>query len=87
MFHTIHNKHCLLVHFITFLFIQGAFIMHSIWGNSKQDNAAIFRACLQSIQNQCQKLGKIFTGPMYKLLLSFTVILDVYRSFIPNVKK
>ena len=33
---------------------------------------------------QCKKLGKIFTGPMYKLLLSFMVISDVYRSFIPN---
>ena len=31
---------------------------------------------------QCQKWGKIFTGPTYKLLLSFTVISDVYRSFI-----
>ena len=34
--------------------------------------------------NQCQKLGKIFTGLTYKLLLSFTVIPEVYRSFIPN---
>ena len=32
---------------------------------------------------QCQKLGKIFTGPTYKLLFSFTVISDVHKSFIP----
>ena len=32
--------------------------------------------------HQCQKLGKIFTGPTYKLLLSFTVISDVYRYFL-----
>ena len=29
---------------------------------------------------QYQKLGKIFTGPMYKLLLIFMVISDVYMS-------
>ena len=34
--------------------------------------------------SECQKLGKIFTGPMYKLLLSFMAILDVYMSFIPH---
>ena len=34
--------------------------------------------------SQCQKLGKIITGLTYKLLLSFTVISDVYRSFMPN---
>ena len=33
---------------------------------------------------QCQQVGKIFIGPMYKLLLSFTVISDVHMSFIPN---
>ena len=33
---------------------------------------------------QCQTLGKIFTHPMCKLVFSFTVISDVYRSFIPN---
>ena len=33
---------------------------------------------------QCKKLGKIFTGPTYQLLLSFAVILDVYRSFTIN---
>ena len=33
---------------------------------------------------QCQKLGKIFAGPPYKVLLSCTVISDVYRCFIPN---
>ena len=33
---------------------------------------------------QCQKLAKIFTGPIYKLLLSFMVISDVCRSFISN---
>ena len=32
----------------------------------------------------CQKLGKIFTGPIYKQLLSFTVIPDVNKSFIQN---
>ena len=32
---------------------------------------------------QCQRFGKIFTGPTCKLLLSVTVILDVYRSCIP----
>ena len=37
-----------------------------------------------SSQKQCQKLGKIFTGPAFKLLLSFTAISDVYMSFIPN---
>ena len=30
------------------------------------------------------KLRKIFTGLTYRLFLSFIVILDVYRSFIPN---
>ena len=35
-------------------------------------------------QVQCHKLGKIFTCPMHKLLLSSTVISDVYRSFTPN---
>ena len=30
------------------------------------------------------KLGNVFTGPTYKLLLIFTVISDVYRPFIPN---
>ena len=30
------------------------------------------------------KNRKIFTGLTYKLLLSFTIISDVYRSFIPN---
>ena len=30
------------------------------------------------------KIREIFTGPTYKLILSFTVISDVYRSFIPN---
>ena len=33
---------------------------------------------------QCQILGKIVTCPLYKLLLSFLLISDVYRSFIPN---
>ena len=33
---------------------------------------------------QNQELGKIFTGQTYKLLLNFTVISDVYKSFIPN---
>ena len=32
---------------------------------------------------ECQKL-EVLTGPMYKLLLSFTVISEGYRSFIPN---
>ena len=32
---------------------------------------------------QCYKLGKIFTGPTYKLLLRCMVFSDVYRSFIP----
>ena len=34
---------------------------------------------------QCQKLGKLYTGPTYKSLLSFTVIWDVYKSIIPNI--
>ena len=29
-------------------------------------------------------IRKIFTGPMYKSLFSFTAISDVYMSFIPN---
>ena len=33
---------------------------------------------------QCQKLGNIFKGPNKKFLLNFMVILDVYRSIIPN---
>ena len=33
---------------------------------------------------QRQRLGKIFTGPTYKLLLRFIVISYVYRFFIPN---
>ena len=33
---------------------------------------------------QCKKLGEMFTGPTYKLLSSFTIILDVYMSFIPK---
>ena len=33
---------------------------------------------------QWQKLGKICTVPRYKLLLSFTIISYVSRSFIPN---
>ena len=31
-----------------------------------------------------QKIRTIFIGQVYKLLLSFTIISDVYRSFIPN---
>ena len=38
----------------------------------------------QCYSYHCQKLGKIFTGLTYELLLSFAVISDVYRSFIPN---
>ena len=34
------------------------------------------------MQFQCKKLSTIFIGPTYKLLLSFTVISDVYRSFM-----
>ena len=37
------------------------------------------RPCLEVL-----KSGKIFTGPTYKLHLSFTVISDVCKSFIPN---
>ena len=37
-----------------------------------------------SSYQQCKKLGKIFTSPTCKLILSFMVISDVYRSFIPN---
>ena len=33
-----------------------------------------------------EKIGKIFTDPMYKLLLGYMVISDVYSSFIPNKK-
>ena len=33
---------------------------------------------------QCQKLGNIITGLTYRLLLSFTIISDVYRSFIKD---
>ena len=33
---------------------------------------------------QCQKLGKVYTDPMCQLLLSFRVISNVYRSFVPN---
>ena len=36
------------------------------------------------LHSQCQKLGKIFTGPTYKLHLSSMVISDVCRLFIPN---
>ena len=39
----------------------------------------MYRAVLQ-----CQKLGKIFTGPANKSLLSFIVISDVYKSCIPD---
>ena len=35
-------------------------------------------------QSSVKKLGTIFTGPTYNLLLSFMVISDVCRSFIPN---
>ena len=37
-----------------------------------------------SVQSQCQKLRKILIGLIYKLLLSFSIISDVYRSFIRN---
>ena len=37
-----------------------------------------------SCQGICKKLGTLSTGQTYKLLLSFTVISDVHRSFIPN---
>ena len=37
-----------------------------------------------ALHSQCQKLGKKFTGPMFKLLLRFTVISNVYRSCMPN---
>ena len=33
------------------------------------------------ISGQCQKLGKLSTGPINKLLLSFMVISDVYRPY------
>ena len=54
------------------------------------DDISNVRLCDEFLQSnnhiyiQFQKLGKIFTGPTYKLLLRFTVICDVYRSFIPN---
>ena len=44
----------------------------------------IVAVCVHCTSMQCQKLGKIFTGPTYKLLLSFMVISDIYWSFIPN---
>ena len=35
--------------------------------------------------SECNKLGKLFTGPTYKyLLLSFTAISYVYRFCIPD---
>ena len=40
--------------------------------------------CFALVMLQCQKLGTIITDPTYELLLSFKVISDVYRSFIPN---
>ena len=33
---------------------------------------------------QCHKVTKIFTGLMYKFILSFMVISDIYRSLIQN---
>ena len=36
------------------------------------------------ICHQCKKICNIFTGTSYRLLLSFTVISDVYKSFIPH---
>ena len=42
--------------------------------------------CFKAITAEftASKMRKIYTGPTYKLPLSFTVISDVYRSFIPN---
>ena len=34
--------------------------------------------------NRVKNYKKIFTGPTHRLLLSFTVISEVYRSFIPH---
>ena len=48
-------------------------------GNSFSCSLWKFPVC-----NQYLKIGKIFTGLMYKLLLSFKVISDVYMSLIPN---
>ena len=35
-------------------------------------------------QDHCRKLGKLFTGPSYKLLLSFAILSYVHMSYIPN---
>ena len=42
-----------------------------------------WRVCILWLK-QCQKWGQIFTGLMRKLYLRFTIISDVYRSFMPN---
>ena len=43
-----------------------------------------FSGLVQYCSIQCKKLGKILTGLTYKLLSSFMVISDVYRSFTQN---
>ena len=49
------------------------------WGVLYNQNRKIY-----NLHTQCYKLGKIFTCSTYKLLLCFTVIPDVYKSFFPN---
>ena len=47
-------------------------------------NTVYALSCFAVIIYAVPIIGKIFTGPTYKLLLSFTVNSNVYRSFIPT---
>ena len=58
----------------------------TLWSFILERALWILKGMLWDIEGlvQCQKYENIFTDPTYKLLLSFPVISDVYRSFIPN---
>ena len=51
------------------------------WKAVCEGNEKPFHGCLEltPLVIQCQKIGKIVTGPTYKLRISFTAISDVYR--------
>ena len=51
-----------------------------------QMGCVVVSSSLQCSPMQCQTLGKTFTGPTYKLLLSFMVISDVYRFTLSQIK-
>ena len=57
---------------------------HLNWLDSYNINTIMIELCKSLPLSRCQKLAKIFTGPMSTSLLCLTTISDVYRSLIPS---